>query len=302
MHASDAAALFVAPGNEDEDEDIEEDDIDGVGDGDDLDVDGLDSRGGSLVDEGDEDAILVSYLLFKGSILLIQLQWEATPPPIKRHAISLSPPPSTQPRRVASLSPLPSTQPCVASLSPPPSTQPRRLAPIRPIRQKATTIQHGKPIMVKKTAVDRFNDSHQEETRRLDLKRKMQHDKKMASYCLKKHKYNLQYGSTTPQTPDSPVALIQTKEDKQIEILRLQIRLAELTQENSASSSQMPHNPLDEVSTPSSGMSGLSQLTGYSHNSFVDDDYMTSKNHYHVSGGEASDVGVAWPETFNFAA
>jgi len=43
MHASDAAALFAAPG--DEDKDIE-DNIDRGGDRDELDVDGWDSRGG----------------------------------------------------------------------------------------------------------------------------------------------------------------------------------------------------------------------------------------------------------------
>jgi hypothetical protein len=59
MHASDAAALFAAPG--DEGEDIEDD----IGGGDKLDVDGRDSRGGSPVDEGDQDAIPVRYLLLK---------------------------------------------------------------------------------------------------------------------------------------------------------------------------------------------------------------------------------------------
>ena len=62
MHASDAAALFAAPG--DEDEDIE-DDIAGGRGGDELDVDGWDSRGGSPVDEGDPDAILVRYSSLK---------------------------------------------------------------------------------------------------------------------------------------------------------------------------------------------------------------------------------------------
>jgi hypothetical protein len=58
MHASDAAALFF-PANEDE-----EDDDTGIymgGSGDEQDVDGWDSRGGSPVDEGDRDAIPVTY-------------------------------------------------------------------------------------------------------------------------------------------------------------------------------------------------------------------------------------------------
>ena len=133
---------------------------------------------------------------------------------------------------------------------------------------------------MKKTAIDWFNDSRQDESRRLNSKRKMEHDEKMASIRLKRHKYNLRYGST-PQTPgfSTPVLATQTaqaattKEDKQIEILRLQIRLAELTQINTAhpssySSSSRSHSlssqiPLNQdsldVSTPSSG-SGLAAL------------------------------------------
>jgi hypothetical protein len=72
MHASEAAALFAAPGDEDEggegdrdgDGDVE-DDVDGgrgLG-GAELDVDGWYSRGGSPDDEGDEDAIAVRHLL-----------------------------------------------------------------------------------------------------------------------------------------------------------------------------------------------------------------------------------------------
>ena len=158
--------------------------------------------------------------------------------------------------------------------------------------------RHGKQAIVRKTAVDLFNDNRQEETRRLDLKRKMEHDEKMASIHLKKHKYELRYGSSPSQAPTSSVAATQTKEDKQIEILRLQIRLAELNRENAArhSLSQMPSNPLEEVSTPSSGMSGLSYFSGFSNNNFVDTNHMTSEDHYHVPNGEAPDAGAAgWP-------
>jgi hypothetical protein len=163
----------------------------------------------------------------KGNILLIQIQWDATPPLAKQCAISLSPPPSTQPQCTASLSPPPSTQPChVAStqLHHAASMQPHCMAPNHPIRQNA---QHGKPAAARKTAVNMFNDSHQEETCHLDLKRNMEHDDKMASIHLKNHKYELQYGSS-PQTPSSAVVATQTTEDKHIEILHLQIRLAEL--------------------------------------------------------------------------
>lgn len=165
------------------------------------------------------------------------------------------------------------------------------------MRKKAVAARHGKLAVVRKTAVDLFNDSRQEETRRLGLKRKMEHDEKMASIRLKKHKYELRYGSS-PQTPSSTVMVTQTAEDKQIEILRLQIRLAELSRENSAhsSSSKLPSNPVEEVSTPSSGMSGLSYFSGFSHNSFADDNHMTSEDHYHIPGGKASDVGLAWQD------
>ena len=54
--------------------------------------------------------------------------------------------------------------------------------------QRGMAARHGK---MKKTAVDRFNDSRQEETRCLNLKWKMEHDEKMASIRLKKHKYDL---------------------------------------------------------------------------------------------------------------
>ena len=131
----------------------------------------------------------------------------------------------------------------------------------------------------------------------------MEHDEKMASIRLKRHKYDLRYGpGSTPQTPGSSTPILATRtqaaaatnEDKQIEILRLQIRLAELTRDNTASAhpsgssyhasssqmhasssrallSQMPLNSLDEVSTPSTGshdgMSSLSyDLSGHSYN------------------------------------
>jgi hypothetical protein len=157
-------------------------------------------------------------------------------------------------------------------------------------------LQHGKQITAKKTVVDRFNDSRQEETRRLDLKRKMEHDEKMASMRLKKHKYDLQYRST-PRTPEASV-VSQTTEDKQIEILRLQIRLAELTRDNSAhaSSSQMSRHPLEEMSTPSSGMTGLSFFGGHSQG-FAENN---SSNEAQPSSSSSVDVG-ADAMGFNFS-
>jgi hypothetical protein len=56
MHASDAADLFFAAA---EDEEVENDI-----DADEQDVDKWDSRGGSPVDEGDQDMIPVRFLLF----------------------------------------------------------------------------------------------------------------------------------------------------------------------------------------------------------------------------------------------
>ena len=118
--------------------------------------------------------------------------------------------------------------------------------------------QRGK---MKKTAVDRFNDNRQSETDRLSAKRKMEHDERMASIHLKRRKYKLRFGSTpTTTSRSSPGAAMfaESAEDKQIQILRLQIRLAELTQGGSGSALpsriQYPQSPLhiDELSTPSS--------------------------------------------------
>ena len=155
----------------------------------------------------------------------------------------------------------------------------------------------------------------------------MEHDEKMASIRLKKHKYNLRYGST-PHMSGSPTpavaAMTQTKEDKQIKILRLQIRLAKLNRDSAAASahasasapshtslSQMPRNSLEEASTPSSGMSlSLSYFNGHNrhdghNNSFVDNSHMISDHGYvpNASGETSSRVDTtSWLETFNFAA
>jgi hypothetical protein len=228
----------------------------------------------------------------------------------------------------------------ITSPSPPPSTQARHAAPTHPIIKKATRPASGKP-MAKKTAMDRFNDSRQDESRRLNLKRKMEHDEKMASIHLKRHKYDLRYGPNgTPQTLGSSTPVLATRtaaataEDKQIEILRLQIRLAELTRDNTASahpssrpsyasssrlpqasssralSSHMPLNCLDELSTPStgSGMSSLSyrdaNLSGHGYNHFMTASEDPGRYH-HVPNCEASSVGTdmtSWPETYNFEA
>ena len=53
-------------------------------------------------------------------------------------------------------------------------------------------------------------------------------------------------------TPVSTTAATISKEDKQIEILRLQIRLAELNQDSRASLSKMPHASSSRASELSS--------------------------------------------------
>ena len=135
-------------------------------------------------------------------MLLIQPQWDMTPPPARsplatNHASRV---PTKLEKPTTLLSPAPRFP---TSLSPP-STQPRH-----PTQKRGVATWHGKPTLVKKTAVDRFNDSHQEESHCLSLKWKMEHDEKMASFRLKRHKYDLWYGST-PQTPDSSTPLFAT--------------------------------------------------------------------------------------------
>ena len=131
-----------------------------------------------------------------------------------------------------------------------------------------------------------------------------------------------------------------TAEDKQIEILYLQIRLAKLNWNNSAhslssqtphahaSSSQIPHartasralssqishassscalsshipHHSKEVSTPSSGMSSLSYIHSRHSDSFVNT-FMTSMDS-ESDCYHVPDVGAdmaSWPETYNFA-
>jgi hypothetical protein len=77
---------------------------------------------------------------------------------------------------------------------------------------------------MKKTTVDLFNDTCQDETWHLDQKWKMDHDKKMASMHLKKHKYELWYWSMPSSMASShrnPV-MGKSMEDKRIQILQLQ--------------------------------------------------------------------------------
>jgi hypothetical protein len=113
----------------------------------------------------------------------------------------------------------------------------------------------GKGKAVKKTTLDRFNDNRAVETRRLDAKRKMDHDERMASMRLKRHKYELKYGANVRMEVATSSAAAtgpgDSREDKEIQILRLKIRLEEIKQ---ASASQMQHSPAlysEGSSTPS---------------------------------------------------
>jgi hypothetical protein len=56
----------------------------------------------------------------------------------------------------------------------------------------------------------------------------MEHNEKMASISLKKRKYELRFASTPTHGSGSP-APSESAEDKQIQVLWLQIRLAKLT-------------------------------------------------------------------------
>lgn len=171
---------------------------------------------------------------------------------------------------------------------------------------------------VKRTAVDRFNDNRQSETNRLSAKRRMEHDEKMASIRLKRHKYELRFGSTSVMTSrsDSPGLVMSSGgslEDKQIEILRLQIRLAELTQGNHGAYSrsthtlpsqvQYPHSS-DELSTPSSTYTPMpvpsseAEASGY----ITTDNYPatgTSDSYARYKEGE-TDKSADWDRAFNF--
>ena len=133
------------------------------------------------------------------------------------------------------------------SPDPPPSTQ-LALPTLTQVSHKATgkltAIPCGK--MVKKTAVNRFADSRESETQHLNLKWKMEHEEKMALMNLKKHKYELWYAAaSSPTTSTSnagsrtlePTVTGATKQDKEIQILLLQIKLAEIKRDTAASAS-----------------------------------------------------------------
>jgi hypothetical protein len=131
---------------------------------------------------------------------------------------------------------------------------------------KLVEIPHGK--VMKKTAVNRFADSCESETRRLDLKRKMEHEEKMTLMHLKKRKYELRYGNTAMSHAESPsldpTTNGATKQDKEIQILLLQIKLAEIKRDAAASTFRShSSSPLysEGSSTPSSSYSAPGALS-----------------------------------------
>jgi hypothetical protein len=111
---------------------------------------------------------------------------------------------------------------------------------MRKATRKPGTIPHSK--LMKKIAVDRFADSHETETRCLDLKQKMEHKEKMALMCLKKCKYELWYAMTSNTEPLEPTITAAStgamKQDKEIQILLLQIKLTEIKHDTAASTFQ----------------------------------------------------------------
>ena len=142
----------------------------------------------------------------------------------------------------------------------------------------ATGAKLGKPA--KKTAIDRFHDNRQGETRRLETKQKLDHEERMAKIGLKRRKYELRYGSSAtprsvPSVENSPAAFAEPSlmenppaasmqpasvEENEIKILLLKIKLAELTRDNLTLTSKSLHSTLDSqgLSTPTSTGNSLS--------------------------------------------
>lgn len=186
---------------------------------------------------------------------LTRFQWEITPPPTQlRHAPFTLPSPSPPPPVL--------TQPRHGR----PAEQKARLIATAPAVSKAATpgkvaVRRGKTP--KKTAVDRFQDNRQDETRRLDLKRKMLHDEKMAAIHSRNKKYELRYGSrNSSSSSPRPASEAESAADKQILILRLKIQLAELTRSENSSSRATPLLP----STPLASGGVSPQFAEYSRN------------------------------------
>jgi hypothetical protein len=180
--------------------------------------------------------------------------------------------------------------------------------------------QQGKIIVAKKTPIDRFNDNRQSETERLTSKRKMEHDERMASISLKKRKYELRFASTPTHGSGSP-APSESAEDKQIQILRLQIRLAELTGGHGmcfpssypATTSDRPPPPPPErinttpTSTPQASTTWspahtVCTLTGYPTTTSDDlSGYTATTSNSRPDTNDGSGIGLGWNMEFNFA-
>jgi hypothetical protein len=180
--------------------------------------------------------------------------------------------------------------------------------------------QQGKIIVAKKTPIDRFNDNHQSETEHLTSKQKMEHDERMASISLKKHKYELRFASTPTHGSGSP-APSKSAEDKQIQILRPKIRLAELTGGHGmgfpssypATTSDWPPLPPPEcinttpTSTPQASTTWspshtVCTLTGYPATTSDDSSgYTATTSNSRPDTNDGSGIGLGWNMEFNFA-
>jgi hypothetical protein len=211
----------------------------------------------------------------------LDASWEKTPPPPQRRHTVTTP----------VVNPIPKMKATSAKLAPTPRAK-----------------------LVKKTAVDNFNDNRRDETQRLGQKRQMEHDEKMASINLKRRKYELRYhasGASGAETPPITTTTTNSSEDKQIQILRLQIQLAELTNQNQAFARQMAHSPQalspafcsGESSTP-----GSSSISGPNQGEYaISEDYLNTKEGGpsqmtgyiipDLSGQGGSNLGSQWVET-----
>ena len=184
-----------------------------------------------------------------------------------------------------------------------PATTAAPITTVPSLKARREKLAHCRGKGGKKITVDRFNDNRQGETQRLHDKRRMDHNEKMATLHLKKRKYDAKYGvegSLPAATPAISTAM-DTKEDKQIQILLLQIKLAEMTRANTSSTSHLPQSPspfFTDSSTPSSGVSmdpqaGSSQLqmSSLSHSAMPE--------YAPINGGAVSSLS-GWEGNFDF--
>lgn len=141
----------------------------------------------------------------------------------------------------------------------------------------------------------------------------MDHDERMALINLKKCKYELQYNTSTvenlPTTTLTTATTATTDEDKQIQILRLQIQLAELTKQNhEALVRNMVHSPQGlspffysgESSTPGSSRPDQQDYEDYSNPNKAGPSQSTCYIVANHTGQGGSGLGTNWVEHGEF--